>query len=162
VATRTFGDTAYRSTTARDQVSYSGEGGSVSALSIHSSLRLVVPADSKLASKIRGKLVAETISKPYGAGVLWRPEPVRYRRQRGVARLTTRPERTQYVQLVGRYELVIPGAGFRLGARGGQMPPGRRPRRRRSSALGRPGETVLGSTRTDRFRCRASERKDWL
>jgi hypothetical protein len=62
VATRTFGDTAYRSTTARDQVSYSGEGGSVSALlDLTSSLRLAgwFRADSKLASKIRGKTVAE-------------------------------------------------------------------------------------------------------
>lgn len=133
VATRTFGDTAYRSTTARDQVSYSGEAGSVSALlDLTSSLRLAgwFRADSKLASKIRGKTVAENdLPNSYGAGILWRPGS-----QFAIAGNAAWRDWTNsapnghntFNWSVGT-ELGTPGAGFRLGARGGQMPFGAAP-----------------------------------
>jgi hypothetical protein len=76
VATRTFGDTAYRNTTARAQVAYGGKAASVSALiDLTSALRLSgwFRADSKLDADILGKIVASNdLPNSYGAGVQWR------------------------------------------------------------------------------------------
>jgi hypothetical protein len=127
-ATRTFGDTAYRNTTARDQVSYEGAGASVSALlDLGAALRVAgwFRADSKLRAEIRGRIAAENdLPNSYGAGILWRPGS-----QFAVAATATWRDWTQSTSnghntfnwSLGT-ELGTPGAGFRLGARGGQMP----------------------------------------
>ncbi len=131
-ATRTFTDTSYRNTTARDQVSYSGKAGSVNALLDLGSLRLAgwFRADSKLEADIRGKTVADNdLPNSYGAGVLWHPGT-----QFAIAGTATWRDWTASTSnghntlnwSVGA-ELGTPGAGFRLGARGGQMPFGAGP-----------------------------------
>lgn len=127
-ATRTFGDTAYRNTTARDQVSYEGAGASVSALlDLGAALRVAgwFRADSKLRADIRGKTVAENdLPNSYGAGILWRPGS-----QFAVAATASWRDWTastsnghNTVNWSLGTELGTPGSGFRLGARGGQMP----------------------------------------
>jgi len=127
-ATRTFGDTSYRNTTARDQVSYEGAGASVSALmDLGASLHVAgwFRADSKLRADIRGKTAAENdLPNSYGAGILWRPGS-----QFAVAATATWRDWTASASnghntfnwSLGT-ELGSPGSGFRLGARGGQMP----------------------------------------
>lgn len=127
-ATRTFGDTAYRNTTARDQVSYEGAGASVSALlDLGASLRVAgwFRADSKLRADIRGRTVAENdLPNSYGAGLLWRPGS-----QFALAATATwrdwtasAPNGHNTLNWSLGTELGSPGSGFRLGARGGQMP----------------------------------------
>ena len=128
VASRTFGDTAYRTTTARDQVSYAGEAGSVSAiLDLRSSLRVSgwFRADSKLTAKIRGKTVAENdLPNSYGAAVLWRPGSQFTLAGSATWRDWTNsaPNGHNTVSWSLGTELGTPGGGLRLGARGGQMP----------------------------------------
>ncbi|HJS44021.1 MAG TPA: hypothetical protein VJ755_11160 [Gemmatimonadales bacterium] len=127
-ATRTFGDTAYRNTTARDQVSYEGAGGSVSALlDLGASLRVAgwFRADTKLRADIRGRTVAENdLPNSFGAGVLWHPGS-----QIALAATATwrdwtasAPNGHNTVNWSLGTEIGNPGSGFRLGARGGQMP----------------------------------------
>lgn len=127
-ATRTFGDTSYRNTTAREQVSYEGAGASVSALmDLGASLRVAgwFRADSKLRAEIRGRTAAENdLPNSYGAGLLWRPGS-----QFAVAATATWRDWTASASNGHNTfnwsfgtELGTPGSGFRLGARGGQMP----------------------------------------
>ncbi|HKA58904.1 MAG TPA: hypothetical protein VKD28_09835 [Gemmatimonadales bacterium] len=126
-AKRTFGDTAYRNTTARDQVSYEGAGASVSALMDVGALRLAgwFRADSKLRADIRGKTAAENdLPNSYGAAVLWHPGS-----QFAVAATATwrdwtasAPNGHKTLNWSLGTELGNPGSGLRLGARGGQMP----------------------------------------
>lgn len=128
VATRTFGDTAYRNTTARDQVSYEGQGASVSALlDLTSALRVSgwFRTDSKLSADIRGKTVAETdLPTSYGTALLWRPGA-----QFAIAGTAqwrdwsaSAPNGHNTFNWTAGAELGSPGTGLRIGARGGQMP----------------------------------------
>jgi hypothetical protein len=128
VATRTFSDTTYRNTTARDQVSYDGEGVSFSVLlDLTAALRVSgwYRADSKLTANIRGKSVAENdLPNSYGSALLWRPGT-----QFAIAGTATwrdwtasAPDGHNTFNWTAGAELGSPGTGFRLGARGGQMP----------------------------------------
>jgi hypothetical protein len=147
VATRTFGDTAFRNTTARDQVSYEGQGASVSALlDLSSALRVSgwFRADSKLRADIRGKTVAENdLPNSYGTAILWRPGA-----QFAIAGTAqwrdwtaSAPNGHNTFNWTAGAELGSPGTGLRLGARGGQMPfgagPGHRPVPGVSAGLGK-------------------------
>ena len=77
VATRTFEDTAFRTSTSRDEVAYEGRGGSISALfDVQRDLRIAgwYRVDSKLRADVRGRTVVENdLPVSYGGGVLWRP-----------------------------------------------------------------------------------------
>jgi hypothetical protein len=127
-ATRTFGDTAYRNTTARDQVSYEGAGASVSALmDLSGSLRVAgwFRADTKLRAQIRGKTAAENdLPNSYGAGILWRPGSQFALAATAAWRdwTASAPNGHNTFNWSLGTELGTPGSGFRLGARGGQMP----------------------------------------
>ncbi len=127
VATRTFTDTSYRNTTARDQVSYAGEGFSVNALYDLGPLRLAgwYRADSRLEADIRGTTVADNdLPNSYGVGVLLRPGAQFAIAGTATARDWTGSTSNGHNTLnwsIGT-ELGTPGAGLRLGARGGQMP----------------------------------------
>src|SRR5258707_2972902 len=76
VATRTFADSLYRTTTARDEVAYGGVGGSASLLfDVTSDLRVAgwFRSDSRLRADVGGINVAENdLPRMYGAGVQWR------------------------------------------------------------------------------------------
>jgi len=76
IATRTFTDTAYRTSTSRDEVAYSGNGGSFSALiDLSRDLRIAgwYRVDSKLRTDLNGRTAAENDLPPtYGAGIQWR------------------------------------------------------------------------------------------
>ncbi len=76
IATRTFTDTAYRTSTPRDEVAYSGKGGSFSALiDLSRDLRIAgwYRVDSKLRTDLNGRTAAENDLPPtYGAGIQWR------------------------------------------------------------------------------------------
>ncbi len=77
VATRTFADsTNYRTSTVRDEVAYSGKGGSASLLlDVTRDLRLAgwVRSDTRLRADLGGREVANNgLPLTYGAGVLWR------------------------------------------------------------------------------------------
>ena len=133
VATRTFGDTSYRNTTARDQVSYEGEGASVSALlDLTSALRVSgwFRADSKLRADIRGKTASENdLPNSYGTAILWRPGAQFAIAGTAMWRDWTASAPTghnTFSWTVGA-ELGAPGTGIRLGARGAQMPFGAGP-----------------------------------
>lgn len=132
-ATRTFGDTAYRNTTARDQVSYEGAGASVSALmDLGASLRVAgwFRADSKLRAQIRGRTAAENdLPNSYGAGILWRPGSQFALAATAAWRdwTASAPDGHNTFNWSLGTELGSPGSGFRLGARGGQMPFGAGP-----------------------------------
>jgi hypothetical protein len=127
VATRTFTDTSYRNTTARDQVSYAGEGFSVNALYDLGPLRMAgwYRADSRLEADIRGTTVADNdLPNSYGVGVLLRPGAQFAIAGTATARDWTGSTSNGHNTLnwsLGT-ELGTPGAGLRLGARGGQMP----------------------------------------
>ncbi len=77
IATRTFADTAYKTSSSRDDVAYEGQGASISALlDLHPDLRIAgwFRTDSKLRADVRGTTTAENdLPQSYGAGVLWRP-----------------------------------------------------------------------------------------
>lgn len=77
IATRRFADTAYKTSTSRDEVAYEGTGGSISALvDLHDDVRIAgwFRTDSKLRADVRGRTAAENdLPHSYGAGVLWRP-----------------------------------------------------------------------------------------
>src|SRR5213083_1278423 len=77
VATRRFADsTTYRTSTARDEVAYSGKGGSASLLlDVTRDLRLAgwLRSDSRLRADISGRQITDNdLPLTYGTGVLWR------------------------------------------------------------------------------------------
>ncbi len=77
VATRTFADsTNYHTSTAKDQVAYSGRGGSASLLlDVTRDLRLAgwLRSDTRLRADIGGRAITNNdLPRTYGAGVLWR------------------------------------------------------------------------------------------
>lgn len=77
VATRQFADTAnYRTSSVRDEVAYSGQGGSASLLiDVSRDLRVSgwLRSDSKLRADLSGRTVTENqLPVSYGAGVIWR------------------------------------------------------------------------------------------
>jgi hypothetical protein len=128
VATRTFGDTSYRNTTARDQVAYAGEGASVSALlDLGPALRLAgwYRADTRLVADIRGRTVGDNdLPNSYGAGAVWHPGSQFALAGNASWRDWTNsaPNGHNTFNWSLGTELGTPGAGLRLGARGGQMP----------------------------------------
>ena len=128
VATRTFGDTAFRNTTARAQVAYGGKAASVSALiDLTSALRLSgwFRADSKLDADILGKPVASNdLPNSYGAGAQWRlgsqltvAGTAAWRDWSTSAANGHNTFNWSFGAEIGQL-----GSGLRLGARGGQMP----------------------------------------
>jgi hypothetical protein len=76
IAERTFADTLYRTSTARDEVAYGGTGGSASLLlDLGQALRLTgwLRSDTQLRSDILGRTIAvHDLPVSYGAGALWR------------------------------------------------------------------------------------------
>src|SRR5258705_213383 len=130
VATRSFADSSYRSTTARDEVAYGGVGGSASLLfDVTSDLRVAgwFRSDSRLRADVGGITVAENdLPLTYGAGVQWRAGA-----QASVAG-TALWRNWGAVQSVANAhdtfnwsfgaEIGSPGSPFRLGARGGKLP----------------------------------------
>jgi len=128
VATRTFGDTSYRNTTARAQVAYGGKAASVSALiDLTSALRLSgwYRADSKLDADILGKPVASNdLPNSYGAGVQWRLGAQLTVAGMAAWRDWTASAANGHNTFNWSFgtEIGQPGSGLRLGARGGQMP----------------------------------------
>jgi hypothetical protein len=76
IATRRFADTAYRTSSARDEVAYEGSGGSVSALlDLTRDLRIAgwLRSDTKLRADVNGRTAAESdLPLSYGAGAMWR------------------------------------------------------------------------------------------
>ncbi len=128
VATRTFGDTSYRNTTARAQVAYGGKAASVSAIiDLTSALRLSgwFRADSKLDADILGKPVASNdLPNSYGAGVQWRLGGQLTVAGTAAWRDWTASAANGHNTFNWSFgtEIGQPGSGLRLGARGGQMP----------------------------------------
>lgn len=77
VATRSFDDTTFRTSTSRDEVAYEGRGASISAVfDVQRDIRVAgwYRVDSKLRADVRGRTVVENdLPVSYGAGILWRP-----------------------------------------------------------------------------------------
>ena len=130
VAQRSFADTNYRTSTARDEVAYGGMGGSVSLLlDVTTDLRVAgwFRSDSKLRADIGGRTVAENdLPLLYGAGVQWRAGAqanlagtVTWRNWAGAA--TVPNAHDTFSWSVGA-EIGSPGSPFRFGLRGGQLP----------------------------------------
>ncbi|HEY3221878.1 MAG TPA: hypothetical protein VGJ80_14205 [Gemmatimonadales bacterium] len=130
IAKRSFADTAYRTTTARDEVAYGGTGGSASLLfDVTADLRLAgwFRADSRLRADVGGHTVAENdLPVTYGAGLEWRAGAraslagtVTWRNWGGAATLPNAHDTFSWS--VGA-ELGRPASPFRFGLRGGQMP----------------------------------------
>jgi hypothetical protein len=132
-ATRTFADTAnYHASTARDQVAYSGAGGSASLLfDVSRDLRVAgwFRSDSKLKADIAGREVAQNdLPLTYGTGVQWRAgaqaqlaATVTWRNWATVASATDSTVHNTVNWSIGA-ELGSPSSPFRFGARGGQLP----------------------------------------
>ncbi|HWC74012.1 MAG TPA: hypothetical protein VG454_08745 [Gemmatimonadales bacterium] len=128
VATRTFGDTSYRTTTFRAQVAYRGEGASVSTLlDLTPALRVTgwYRADSKLDADVLGKMVASNdLPNSYGAGAQWRLASELTLAGTAAWRdwTASAPNGHNTFNWSLGTEIGAPGSGLRLGARGGQMP----------------------------------------
>jgi len=133
VAKRSFADTAnYRTTTARDEVAYGGNGGSASLLfDVSRDLRLGgwFRSDSKLRADVGGRTAAENhLPLTYGAGVQWRAGAqaslagtVTWRNWAGSAGSTDSTTHDTFNWSVGA-EIGRPGSPFRFGVRRGQLP----------------------------------------
>jgi hypothetical protein len=132
VATRTFTDTTYRTSSARDEVAYEGRGGSVSTLiDLTSALRVAgwFRSDSKLRADVSGRTAAENdLPVQYGAGVLWRPGgqasvagTVAWRNWGSVGPSAAPNSHDTFNWSVGA-ELGTASSPFRFGIRGGQLP----------------------------------------
>src|SRR6266545_2586916 len=130
VATRSFADSLYRTTTARDEVAYGGLGGSASLLfDVTSDLRIAgwFRSASKLRADVGGITVAENdLPVMYGAGVQWRAGAqatvagtVSWRTWGAVQAVANAHDTFNWS--FGA-EIGSPGSPFRLGARGGQLP----------------------------------------
>ena len=130
VATRTFTDTTYRTSSSRDEVAYSGRGGSFSALvDLSQDLRMAgwYRVDSKLRADLNGRTAAENDLPPtYGAGVQWRVggqailAGTATWRNWGSVHATPNAHNTFNWSLGA--ELGSASAPLRFGARGGQLP----------------------------------------
>lgn len=127
-AVRSFDDSAYRTSTARDEVAYEGLGGSASALvDLSADLRLAgwVRSDTKLRADIRGRTTAEDdLPFAFGAGVRWRAGSeavvagaVAWRFWAGAGPTS----RDIFTWSLGA-ELGSPSTAVRFGARGGKVP----------------------------------------
>jgi len=132
VATRSFADsTNYRNSTARDEVAYSGAGGSASLLlDVTRDVRLAgwLRSDSRLRADIGGRQVAENdLPFSYGAGLQWRAGAqaavagtVMWRNWRGASPADSNSHDTLNWS-VGA-EIGSLGTPLRFGVRGGQLP----------------------------------------
>jgi hypothetical protein len=132
IATRTFADSAnYRTSTARDEVAYSGTGGSASLLlDVTRDLRLAgwLRSDSRLRADIGGRQVADNnLPLTYGAGLQWRAGTqaafagtVMWRNWRAASPADSNSHDT-FNWSVGA-ELGSLGTPMRFGVRGGQLP----------------------------------------
>ncbi len=133
IATRRFADTAnYRTTTARDEVAYGGNGGSASLLfDVTRDLRLGgwFRSDAKLRADVGGRTAAENdLPLTYGAGAQWRAGAqaslagtVTWRNWAASAGSTDSTTHDTFNWSVGA-EIGRPGSPFRFGVRGGQLP----------------------------------------
>ena len=131
VATRSFADTVnYRTSAARDEVAYSGVGGSASLLlDVTSDWRVAgwFRSDSKLRADIGGRTIAENdLPLMYGGGVQWHAGTqanvagtMTWRNWAGVATIPNAHDTFNWS--VGA-EIGRPGSPFRFGLRGGQLP----------------------------------------
>ncbi len=132
IAKRSFADTAnYRTTTARDEVAYGGNGGSASLLfDVSRDLRIGgwLRSDFKLRADVGGHTVAENdLPLTYGTGVQWRAGAqaslagtVTWRKWAGAGTADSTSHDTfnwSFGAEIGR-----PASPFRFGVRGGQLP----------------------------------------
>jgi hypothetical protein len=128
IATRRFADSvSYRTSSTRDEVAYSGAGGSVSLMAdVRQDLRVAgwLRSDSKLRADVSGRTVAENdLPISYGTGVLWRAGAMA-----GVAGSLTwqkwagaGPNAHDTFNWSAGAELGPAGTLFRFGVRGGQL-----------------------------------------
>ena len=130
IAKRSFADTTYRTTSARDEVAYGGMGGSASLLfDVTPDVRLAgwFRSDSKLRADIGGRTVAENdLPLTYGAGVQWRAGAraslagtVTWRNWGGAQTIANAHDTFNWS--VGA-EVGPLSSPFRFGLRGGQLP----------------------------------------
>jgi hypothetical protein len=131
IAKRSFADTVnYRTTTARDEVSYGGTGGSASLLfDATSDIRVAgwFRFDSKLRADVGGRTAAENnLPRTYGAGVQWRAGgqasvagTVMWRNWGAVQSIANAHDTFNWS--VGA-EIGSPASPLRFGLRGGQLP----------------------------------------
>ena len=130
VATRTFTDTSYRTSSSRDEVAYGGKGGSFSALvNVSQDLRAAgwYRFDSKLRADLRGRTTVENeLPASYGAGLQWRAGgqaviagTVAWRNWASAG--STPDSHNTFNWSLGA-ELGSFSAPFRFGVRGGQLP----------------------------------------
>src|SRR6266403_3810854 len=130
VATRSFADSSYRSTTARDEVAYGGVGGSASLLfDVTSDLRVAgwFRSDSRLRADVGGITVAENdLPLTYGTGLQWRAGAraslagsLTWRNWGAVQSIANAHDTFNWS--VGA-EIGSPASPLRFGLRGGQLP----------------------------------------
>jgi hypothetical protein len=130
VATRSFADTInYRTSTARDEVAYGGNGGSASLLfDVSSDLRLsgFFRTDGTLRADVGGHTVAENpLPVTYGGGVQWRAGGQATLAGTVTWRNWTRsgvPNSHDTFNWSVGTEIGRLGTPFRFGVRGGQLP----------------------------------------
>jgi len=127
-AVRTFDDSLYRTSTAREEIAYGGLGGSASALvDLTRDLRVAgwIRSDRKLTADVRGRTTSTTdLPVAFGGGVRWRAGTeavvagaVAWRRWRGAG-----PDaHDTFAWSVGG-EVGSVESPLRLGVRGGQLP----------------------------------------
>ena len=130
IATRTFTDTSYRTSSSRDEVAYAGKGGSFSALiDLSRDLRLAgwYRIDSKLRSDLSGRTASENDLPPsYGAGIQWRAGGQAIlagtAAWRNWASVHATPDAHNTFNWSLGAELGSSAAPLRFGIRGGQLP----------------------------------------
>jgi len=132
IATRSFADTAnYRTTTARDEVAYGGNGGSASLLfDVTRDVRIGgwFRSDARLRADVGGRIAAENeLPLTYGAGVQWRAGAqaslagtVTWRNWAGAGGNADSTAHDTFNWSVGA-EVGRPASPFRFGVRGGQL-----------------------------------------
>ena len=130
IATRTFTDTTYRTSTSRDEVAYAGKGGSFSALiDLSRDLRMAgwYRVDSKLRSDLSGRTASENDLPPsYGGGIQWRAGGqailAATAAWRNWASVHATPDAHNTFNWSVGAELGSSSAPLRFGIRGGQLP----------------------------------------
>lgn len=126
-AVRTFDDSAYRTSSARDEVAYEGLGGSASALvDLSADLRLAgwVRSDTKLRADIRGRTTTEDdLPFAFGGGARWRAGTEAVVAGAVAWRFWTGAGPTSHDTFTWSLgaELGSPATTVRLGARGGDL-----------------------------------------